>query len=1094
MTADTIATSGFFVLRTPLLPFDEWLRWSASLHARETIGADSDRQRDVWHHDVRVLRSRLREIVSRPDVAQALLVASPSLERSIAHWLEDPNGRKGRKTERSLVRYFARMAGRPMPFGLFAGCSTGVVASDAGDQRTRFSLRERSRYKTTTRLDATYLARLTSDLAGAARFAAHLRWSPSASLYAYGGSWHYIEPRGAGTDRSYHLVRLQRDPVLDAVMARAQSGATIAEAIETIRATASDVSIEQAEAYVNELIDAQVLVADLSPLVTGGFALDEVINRLHAWAPDDRAGTVLADVRDRLHDLDGVGVGAPAQSYHDIATTLEQLPTAVDDEPLFHIDLIKPADHAVLTQPVVDLLREAIEFLLAVDATPPREQVPLRHFREAFIERYGSASVPLLEALDEEVGIGFRSDPNGAECEGDSDIQSPDRQARGAEELTDFHAALLEKLLDAERRGANEVVLDHADFASTRRADRELPAAFAVLASIAARSTAAIDEGDFTILLRSGTGPSGATLLGRMCQADPDLERLVRAHLAEEEAIGSEGEHADAVYAEIVHLPSNRTGNLVARPVFRAYEIECFGRSGCDPERRLPLSDLLVAVRGKQVQLFSKRLGKRIIPRSTTAHGFDGSWCPAAYQLLGYLQYNPSVNVPRFEWGPLAKLSHLPRVRIGRVVLACARWHLSREECQAIGEQTDHRRFFAVQRLRDARALPRWILLLDEDRTLPIDLDNALSVDAFAHALRRAPGATLLEMYPSPDDLCVTSEEGRFVHELIVPFVTRSQSAASAQAGVAPRDSRRESTGAPSVQRALPPGSEWLYAKLYGGESMLEQVLVGTLAPFVRAARAYGLISSWFFIRYAHPQHHIRVRFHGEPARLRRDLLPRLADTMQQLQQDGRIWKSQFDTYDREVERYGGPEGVRCAERLFCADSDAVLSILSALADDPVADERLAIAMMGVDRLFADCGLDVPRRLGSVENLRTDVGRELPVQLTAKRRLDERFRAERVALVGALGSRGTSQRSSLVAADLAFAGRSQAIAPIVTELGDLRRQGRLSRDIFDLALSYVHMHVNRLMLSHPRVHELYAYDFLARHYRSTLATTVSSIT
>jgi thiopeptide-type bacteriocin biosynthesis protein len=171
------------------------------------------------------------------------------------------------------------------------------------------------------------------------------------------------------------------------------------------------------------------------------------------------------------------------------------------------------------------------------------------------------------------------------------------------------------------------------------------------------------------------------------------------------------------------------------------------------------------------------------------------------------------------------------------------------------------------------------------------------------------------------------------------------------------------------------------------------------------------------------------------------------------------------------------------------------MSMLSALIDDPAPDERLAIAMMGVDRLFADCGLDVPRRLGSVENLRADVGHELPVQLTAKRRLDARFRTERVALAGALGSRGTSPRSpSLAAADLAFAGRSQAMAPIVTELRDLRRQGRLSRDIFELALSYVHMHVNRLVPSHPRVHELHVYDFLARHYRSTLATTVSSIT
>jgi hypothetical protein len=35
--------------------------------------------------------------------------------------------------------------------------------------------------------------------------------------------------------------------------------------------------------------------------------------------------------------------------------------------------------------------------------------------------------------------------------------------------------------------------------------------------------------------------------------------------------------------------------------------------------------------------------------------------------------------------------------------------------------------------------------------------------------------------------------------------------------------------------------------------------------------------------------------------------------------------------------------------------------------------------------------------------------------------------------------------------------------------------------------SYVHMHINRLMPTNQRLHELLIYDFLARHYQSAVA-------
>jgi thiopeptide-type bacteriocin biosynthesis protein len=58
-----------------------------------------------------------------------------------------------------------------------------------------------------------------------------------------------------------------------------------------------------------------------------------------------------------------------------------------------------------------------------------------------------------------------------------------------------------------------------------------------------------------------------------------------------------------------------------------------------------------------------------------------------------------------------------------------------------------------------------------------------------------------------------------------------------------------------------------------------------------------------------------------------------------------------LDTYDREIERYGGSEGIRVAEQIFAVDSACVLDLLST---EHSHTEWWRIALLGVDMLLAD--------------------------------------------------------------------------------------------------------------------------------------------
>ena len=99
---------------------------------------------------------------------------------------------------------------------------------------------------------------------------------------------------------------------------------------------------------------------------------------------------------------------------------------------------------------------------------------------------------------------------------------------------------------------------------------------------------------------------------------NPEIEKLTRTILQREEA-----NQPDCVYAEIVHLPESRIGNILMRPVLRKYEIPYLCGTTLSEEFQIPVTDLLVRIEGDKVVLRSKKLNKQVIPRMTTAHNFS---------------------------------------------------------------------------------------------------------------------------------------------------------------------------------------------------------------------------------------------------------------------------------------------------------------------------------------------------------------------------------------------------------------------------------------------------------------------------------------
>src|SRR6185295_15011387 len=227
------------------------------------------------------------------------------------------------------------------------------------------------------------------------------------------------------------------------------------------------------------------------------------------------------------------------------------------------------------------------------------------------------------------------------------------------------------------------------------------------------------------------------------------------------------------------------------------------GRSGAEEDRQISLEDLLVSVEERRFVQHSRRLGREIVPRLTTAHNYSMPGANLAiYRFLCMLQEPEGLPPIGLDWGPLASAPFLPRVSCGRIVLHRARWLLKQQDLRRLSEP-DEAGFAAWQSLRVDLRLPRFVALADSDNELPIDLDNVLAVEAATDVMRQRSSATLVEMFPGPDELCAGGSAGAFVHELVVPIVRRSPEPET-HAIRSPRHPAPAIVGVPARGEALP--------------------------------------------------------------------------------------------------------------------------------------------------------------------------------------------------------------------------------------------------------------------------------------------------
>ncbi|MFD2937764.1 lantibiotic dehydratase [Spirosoma flavum] len=1032
----------FFVVRLPYRPINDLIDRIYS-YKRDSPGSYT---------------ALLQSLLEQHWFEEALFLASPSLhatwqiEKSKTGELEPP-------LADTLWRYVFRSYGRATPYGLFAGLGAGTIGSERQIEFDNHS------WQTASRPDSATLATVSHTLAQGKVVRSGLHYRLNNSLYEVIDQFRFSERSGTPLKSKIVLSSITSTPDLRKLVKLLRQKGQLDYATLT-NLYGSDLQEEVAE-YINALIDDQFLISNLSIPVTGIDMCTYLLDQLNSLPFELPITTVLQAAQTNLGQspIDKEKL-FQAQSLLQQVISQLNLPVNPSDS-LVQTDLFLRPTRLQLDKPTI--FQIANQFNQVLPLLLFKHNSPLQDFCTRFKERFDKQEVDLLTALDPEIGIGFTNDTLSSHpILADLPFASKSVTGMVTDSLEPLREILYSRFLLG---GRQEVVITQDDINLLLKGQPHLRVStppswylhgelFEPLLSCNSiePSASAYPDG-WRFVLNSTSGGSSAFFFGRFCHGDETLREAVKTMCAWEQT-----QYPEDLLAEIVHWPVNprRAGNVVSRPVLRPYEIPYLTPEGVTSEQTILLSDLLVSVTDAgEVVLRSKKTNQRVRPQLSSAH--NPALGDEVYQFLVYVHL--AENHPfGWSWRTLSQLPSLPRLVYQNLVISPAQWIIRKESIPS-------NQVITAASLRKLYSLPRYVQLVEGDNKLLLDLEfepaQKVLVDEVAKQEKVLLKEWLGEFYQPW--LCYNGKQ--YNSELVIPLKTiDNQQAPVRESTYSVIPSKPRET---SIQRHFSPGQDWLYFKVYLHEQVSDQFLATVFQSLTQQALKKGWCTNMFFVRYADPENHLRIRFktvHKKDGKLlelaHKAFLPYV--------ESGLINRIQLDTYQRELERYE-PDLIEFSEAIFCADSQLFINWLTQ-AETQLEADRYALALLSIDTLLDDFTYSLSDKVKLSYRLQQAFFQEQVGTKELKRKLNDLYREYHHSFFTP-----SSINVQLVKE------RSKNIQSAVVSIQTYFKMTDSNKDCDRLVGAILHMTLNRLFAGQNRRHEMIVYHFLTRHYESLLS-------
>ncbi|AZA85104.1 lantibiotic dehydratase [Chryseobacterium lactis] len=674
-----------FIVRTPLFSYKKF---------EETFN-----QEEISHDE-------LTGICTHRVFQEAIYLASPYLYNEIKQWLsgKDLASKQDQKLKNTLLKYYSRMTTRCTPFGLFSDVGLGNFEDNKIEQNHSLSEKIRD-----TKLDMHFLVGLAYQFIKTEHIRNCLLFYPNNSIYRIGTKIRYIEYQYDKGKRDYIISSAPISDELQKILDFSKEGRTIKQLSGVL--VNEDIASEDAEEFINELIENQVLVSEMEPNVSGKDFLDILISVLNRIDADTESKRLLL-IKEKLSGLDQ-NIGNDPFLYAEIEELIKAFTTEYEQKYIFQTDLYNKNEFS-LSSDWKKELKKGIGFLNKI--TLSRKDSHFEKFKRVFSERFEGQELPLSYVLDTEVGIGYRQNLSADGIHPYLDDLDFSKQPQNLIiEINPVSKILNKKVQDALLENQNTIQLTDEDFIDFAENWDLIPDTLSFMAEIVSENHSE------KLYLKGSSGSSAGNLLGRFCSEKTEISELTKRITVKEKEL-----NPDHILAEVIHLPEARIGNIIRRPTLREYEIPYLAQSVVPKENQIPVEDLLISLKNNKIVLRSKRLNKEIKPCLTNAHNYFTNTLPV-YHFLSDFHSQDHRSGLSFSWEGLDKIyNFLPRVEYKNSILSKARWKLSEKDISFLVSKGCEKKQFLNQitNWRIKRKIPVWIQWIEFDHTVTMNLEN----------------------------------------------------------------------------------------------------------------------------------------------------------------------------------------------------------------------------------------------------------------------------------------------------------------------------------------------------------------------------------
>ncbi|QNK61933.1 lantibiotic dehydratase [Pedobacter sp. PAMC26386] len=652
----------------------------------------------------------------------------------------------------------------------------------------------------------------------------------------------------------------------------------------------------------------------------------------------------------------------------------------------------------------------------------------LDNFRLKFIKKFEHKEVPLLIAMDPEIGIGYRSLTINKDEGALVQELKQDRPYQSIHNLpyTALHQFILNQMMQQQTVQLHE-------FNDQRKTSR---------LSVANTISILLQCTEEHIIMENVGGCTANALLGRFSLASEEVTRIgQRFAQIEQEA------NPGVLFFDIGYQIEKHADNINRRKAIYNYELPIL--SWPESNQILALDDIMVSVRGEELILHSAKYGKRLIPKLASAYNYSRSDL-TVYRFLSDLQHQGlhtslSINLSTIFPG----LLHYPRAQYKNVILSPERWQVPEYLCK----EADAASLVRLNDWLHQIKLQKPFKCGNGDQTLTFTPGIEEDMYSFLLFCRNKEDLYIEETFIPNLPQVIDENDAPYLPEFIVNLEHNEQI-------YIPYPFKGLWNNDHYFSNLFLPGKEWLYFEIYCHSSKSDSILLHLHKELIISAGKK--IKKWFFIRYNDPADHIRLRLQLKDAKDGQELTACLSDLIEPYITSGIVADLQLKIYRQETERYGLAR-MNLIETCFGINSDFILAIIAKPFE---TNDLYILSITLIENVLRKSGYTMEQQLQFYERMHTNFMTEFNIQSEETKKINLSYKNFNID--GLTVPLNKLLQKKAIQTELSFLNSLNACL-------DTEKSSLLS-DLF-------HMHTNRVFNHDQRMHEMIMYNFLTKRIK-----------